>query len=329
MVELVSVVVPAKDRQGSIGRALKSIINQTYENIEIIVVDDGSKDDTKEAIFKFQKDEQMYMPLKYLRNEISSGGAKARNQGAEQASGTIIAFLDSDDEWLPNHLDTGVGLLESYNCQGVYGAFYVQKNNVRTIDQYNVQMAELPIAELIFLNKRDARTSTFIFEKAAFDEVQFDEKQQKHQDWDVAIRFEQNHRLMFNPNATVVIHYDLPNRMSASLNHKATEYLLEKHKDKVSKEALLHFYIRLSWAAFQIEGKNKFFHEYSERLRSLMKQVKPKLAYKEKEKLILMNFSPLFSVPIHNTSLSIRKKLRAAINVFHLRFRHILNRPGL
>lgn len=96
---MVSVIIPSYNRENTIVRAVNSVLNQTYKDIEVIVVDDCSKDRTLELLSSI-KDER----LKFFKLEKNSGACVARNFGIEKANGEFIAFQDSDDEWLPEKL---------------------------------------------------------------------------------------------------------------------------------------------------------------------------------------------------------------------------------
>jgi len=95
----VSVIIPAYNRAHCIERAIQSVIDQTFRDVEIIVVDDGSTDNTKEIV-KSIPDQR----ISYVRCEMNRGSGAARNEGLKVAQGKYIAFLDSDDEWLPAKL---------------------------------------------------------------------------------------------------------------------------------------------------------------------------------------------------------------------------------
>ncbi len=95
----VSVVIPAYNSEKYIGRCLESIIDQTYKNIEIIIVDDGSKDETARVIDSF-KDR---IPIKYIYQE-NTGAAGARNHGLSLVSGDYVTFCDSDDVLAPEFI---------------------------------------------------------------------------------------------------------------------------------------------------------------------------------------------------------------------------------
>lgn len=97
---LVSVIVRTYNRAGIIRRAMDSIIAQTYPNIEIIVVDDGSTDWTAREMLHYQDKN-----LLYLLHRVNLGSQMAANTGFDNATGDYIAFLDSDDEWLPESIE--------------------------------------------------------------------------------------------------------------------------------------------------------------------------------------------------------------------------------
>ena len=96
----VSIIIPTFNREKDIIRAIKSVLNQTYKNIEVIVVDDGSKDKTFFMIQKI-KDKR----IRYIKLNRNTGGSNARNIGIKNALGNYIAFQDSDDEFYPNKIE--------------------------------------------------------------------------------------------------------------------------------------------------------------------------------------------------------------------------------
>lgn len=104
---LVSIIIPTYDRTDYLDLTIQSVLNQTYQNIEIIVVDDGTTNNNNETLCeKFEK-------LKYIKIENSGGPAKPRNIGILQAKGKYIAFVDDDDLWLSTKLEKQVVILEN------------------------------------------------------------------------------------------------------------------------------------------------------------------------------------------------------------------------
>ena len=102
---LVSIIIPTHNRADLLPRAIKSVLSQSYTNYEIIVVDDGSSDNTAEIVQKCAPG------TRYIYQE-NAGASTARNKGIELAKGEWIAFLDSDDEWLPDKLKLQTDLLQ-------------------------------------------------------------------------------------------------------------------------------------------------------------------------------------------------------------------------
>src|SRR5699024_4295672 len=92
---LVSVIIPAYNASDYIGRCMENVISQTYSDLEMIVVNDGSTDNTKNIISKYKKKDKRIM----LINQENKGVAIARNLAIKNAKGRYIAFLDSDDLW--------------------------------------------------------------------------------------------------------------------------------------------------------------------------------------------------------------------------------------
>jgi glycosyltransferase involved in cell wall biosynthesis len=110
---LVSVIIPTYNRASFLTHAIESVLRQTYKNIEIIVVDDGSTDNTKVVIDSFKG------KVQYIFTENNKGPAHARNTGMKAANGKYIAFLDSDDEYLPFKLECQVTFLEEHPDLGM------------------------------------------------------------------------------------------------------------------------------------------------------------------------------------------------------------------
>ena len=114
--EKVSVIIPTYNRESFIAKAIHSVIEQGYGNIEIIVIDDHSIDSTEIVISRLIKD---FPCIKYFKNIRRKGPSGARNTGILKSSGQYVAFLDSDDIWLPNHLLSGLKILTEYPQLGV------------------------------------------------------------------------------------------------------------------------------------------------------------------------------------------------------------------
>ncbi len=100
MISLVSVIMPSYNTGKYIAESIRSVINQTYTNWELLIVDDCSTDNTYEVVASFNDDR-----IRYFKNERNSGAAVSRNRALREAKGRWIAFLDSDDLWMPEKLE--------------------------------------------------------------------------------------------------------------------------------------------------------------------------------------------------------------------------------
>ncbi|MFB6130751.1 MAG: glycosyltransferase family 2 protein [Salinigranum sp.] len=105
---LVSVIIPTYNRTDLLSRAVESVLAQTFEDFELVVVDDGSTEDVESVVDGYDDDR-----LRYVAHETNHGANVARNTGIDVAAGEYVAFLDSDDEWRPGKLAAQVGRLES------------------------------------------------------------------------------------------------------------------------------------------------------------------------------------------------------------------------
>jgi|BioPla2DNA2_1021312.scaffolds.fasta_scaffold23167_5 glycosyltransferase involved in cell wall biosynthesis len=117
-VPAVSVVIPLYNKGPYIARALNSVLAQTFQDFEVIVVDDGSTDDGAEVVRGFDD------PRIWLIQQENRGVSAARNRGIEAARAELVAFLDADDEWLPGFLETILRLRTLYPDAGLYGTAY-------------------------------------------------------------------------------------------------------------------------------------------------------------------------------------------------------------
>lgn len=155
---LVSVVIPTFNREKTIINAIQSVVDQDYDNIEVLVCDDFSKDDTKTIVLDYEKNHDN---VKYIvRDDGKKGAQWARNNGIEHASGEFIAFLDSDDELLPGSIACRVAAFEAdQSLAMVYGDVDVEGktfhyDDIKKEDQNLYLMQELSLCCFITIMVR-------------------------------------------------------------------------------------------------------------------------------------------------------------------------------
>lgn len=181
----VSVIIPTYNRAQLLVKALQSVLNQTYQNFEILIIDDNSSDNTSEIINNFKDDR-----IKYFQLSKNQGAPAARNNGIKNAIGELIAFLDSDDQWLETKLEKQI---ELFNKDKNIGLVYT---GIKTINN-NFPIITLPqkrgdLSKAILIKNHVGTTSSVMVKKDLIDEVGgFDLTFTSCQDWDLFIRLSQ------------------------------------------------------------------------------------------------------------------------------------------
>ncbi len=223
----VSVVIPTYNRAHLISRAIRSVNQQTYQDIEIIIVDDGSTDNTKELV-KQLKDSRML----YIRSSQNRGGAAARNIGIQASRGKYIAFLDSDDEWFPEKIYKQVqALVEGEEEVGmVYtGILFMGENGIVSNENKPVFRGKI-LPQLLRTNVIGS-TSSAMIKRFCLEAVgMFDEQFPSRQDLDLWIRIAAKYNIEYVPEA-LTIHHIHKNRISSdhAAKIKGHELLLDKY----------------------------------------------------------------------------------------------------
>lgn len=137
---LVSIIIPTYNRGYIISRSIDSVLKQSYKNWECIVIDDFSNDNTEDITEEYIKKDKR---IKYLRNTHKKGPSGARNCGIEVSKGEYVAFLDSDDEWMPFHLMDSVNALEEFKVGFCTSMWYIGSNNKLLDFQESGQMEKI------------------------------------------------------------------------------------------------------------------------------------------------------------------------------------------
>lgn len=181
--QLISCIIPTYKRSGSLLRAVNSVLDQTYKNLEVLVVDDNEPDDQYSLVVQDELKTVDDPRLRYLQQEKHVNGAVARNYGAKHAKGAYIAFLDDDDEWLPQKLEEQVHLLEtlddSFGAVSCLTTIYKNNQKVRTTPPY----AEDELHKKVLEHSVSVFTGTVLFDKKKIDQTgYFNTSLQRHQD---------------------------------------------------------------------------------------------------------------------------------------------------
>ena len=190
---LVSIIMPAFNAQQYIAESIQSALSQTYQNIEVIVVDDGSKDDTKKIADSFG------VPV-FVHSVKNGGAAAARNYGVNQANGDWIAFLDSDDIWEPTNLETQMNNLDGKVWSHADSVFFgVGHDGTVTASALTPKFGGRVVPTLAVNNF--IGTTTVIVRKDVFlEEGGFDPEMLALEDWDLWLKIAGKHELSYCPD---------------------------------------------------------------------------------------------------------------------------------
>ncbi len=199
MTPTVSVIIPTYNRADMLRNALKSVIEQEYRDLDVIVVDDASTDDTRKVVASIDDPR-----VRLVRHEDRRGGSAARNTGIRLARGEIVAFLDSDDEWLPAKIREQVRVFaDDPSCGVVYTGFVDIDDRGRATYRRRVLPEGWLVREL-FTGNVVGTASTVAVRRQCFEEVGlFDETLPSCQDWDMWIRLAKRCRFRAIPRPLV------------------------------------------------------------------------------------------------------------------------------
>jgi glycosyltransferase involved in cell wall biosynthesis len=257
----VSVIIISYNRGPLIGRSIKSVLKQTYQNYEIIIVDDSSIDNTESIVKKYiEKDSR----VTYTRHSQNMGISKARNTGIRLARGNFVAFQDSDDEWLPEKLEIQVEAFKQYSPKlgMVYSDMWKIVNGVKESFYSPIFM---PLDSNIYEKALDFKVKnigigTTLIRKNVFQQVGlFDEKLNCLEDLEFFIRLTKNF-YFFHINKPLINYYLSGKNISLNL-HLITDsqkIILEKHFEDIRKDVhiLSNRYLDIAKSYF-LQGDDK------------------------------------------------------------------------
>ncbi|MGC9504484.1 glycosyltransferase family 2 protein [Baaleninema sp.] len=231
----VSIVIPSYNRATLIPRAIQSVLDQTFQDWEAIVIDDASQDNTEEVVKNF-KDSR----IRYIRHEKNAGECATRNTGLDAATGTYIAFLDSDDWWLPEKLEKQVRRFEELSPQVgvVYTWLSAVNENGHIKNLRQPTLSGSIYGELLYANFVGT-PSTVIIRRACLQAgARFDPSLRCCGDWDMWLQIARHYdfEVIEEPLVQYLDHED--EKRGSTNSHAVTEgYLIftDKHHQKLQQ----------------------------------------------------------------------------------------------
>jgi len=232
----VSVILPTYNRAHLIKRSIQSVLDQTFQDFEIIVVDDGSSDNTEEQVKSFNNQK-----IRYIRYNENKGAAFARNTGIKAAQGEYIAFQDSDDEWFPNKLRRQMEVFK--NSSPAVGVVYTGSWRIRNDKRFYLPLfkggqREGNIYKALFEDTIIGMpTPAFIVKKECFGRAGlFDERLYSLIDWELWLRISKYYEFRYIDEPLVTL-YGTQVSITTDLNSyiEARKLILKKHFKRAKK----------------------------------------------------------------------------------------------
>lgn len=224
---LISVIIPVFNAQKHLVAALETVKRQTIEEIEIIVIDDGS-------------DKKVELPASQnhvlIHHENNRGPAAARNSGVNKARGKYVAFLDADDEWGAGKLEEQVRHMQisSDNVAGVFTPFHYQDAPKKL---FNPQLSYENWFDYFLMGCRVAPGSCFLFHRSVFEIVGPQDKDLRHfEDWDWLLRIAKKFNFTHAPSARTILKRS--ERTRYSLIEKSLQHLERKWTSSLNPKSL-------------------------------------------------------------------------------------------
>jgi glycosyltransferase involved in cell wall biosynthesis len=183
----ISIIIPTYNYGRFIGRALNSVLSQSYQDYEIIVVDDASTDDTKKIVGQYDD-----LRMRYIKHKVNCGPSKTRNTGIEASKGMYIAFLDSDDTWMPKKIESQIEVFRKGpdNLGVVYTSMKIFDESMsKTFSPPPSTCRGQVLLQLLTANHLGGGSSAVMIKRECFNKAGlFDISIRGNEDWDMWIR---------------------------------------------------------------------------------------------------------------------------------------------
>lgn len=182
-----SITICSYNRAQYIGKAIKSVLDQTFSDFEIIIIDDCSEDNTEEIVRKLIRNDSR---IKYYKNEQNLGISKSRNKGIYLSNGEYIAMLDSDDYWIDkDKLQKQIGVLEKNKNIGIIGSNILCINNEgKEVKKYFYKNIDKNIRKKILIRNQFAQSSIIIRKKLLEQTQGYNKNYDGCEDYDLWLR---------------------------------------------------------------------------------------------------------------------------------------------
>lgn len=252
---LVSVIIPTYNRADTIERSIRSVLDQTYYNLEVIVIDDGSTDSTAEVVAEINDDR-----IRYYGLDKNYGACTARNIGIDYSHGEYIAFQDSDDEWMNDKIEKQIALLESKPEIDVCTCSVVTVWNNNKIYNQSIRTSSRISRKDIYSRRRiNISTVSILAKRKVLLSIRFDPDVFRWQDYDWAIRASAKYAF-FHISDILVFAYLSDNSISFGGNQEVIEinrFFIKKYKNEFENDKCFEASLYRNIAYFETLCRNR------------------------------------------------------------------------
>lgn len=225
---VVSVIIPVYNVP-EVTTAITSCTNQSFRNIEIIIVDDGSESYIGEKIRAIHDPR-----IRYIRCDQNTNANVCRNIGIDAAKGRYVAFLDSDDLYIHNHIMNCLDCLKANQADGLYGSIIIHDGKVPREIHAELPQREEKMVNYLLRKGYGACTSTLFLSKESASAIQWDETLQRHQDYDFLVRYANVYHLTINHQATVIYNAESGKIRAKGIDFYSCIRFTEANKEDIS-----------------------------------------------------------------------------------------------
>ena len=257
---VVSVIIPAHNMAATLATAVRSVLAQTFQNFEIIIIDDGSTDDLADALTPFDDP-----PMRLLTHDRRRGAAAARNTGIAAARGDYVAFLDADDEWLPAKLAKQLAVMATAppKAHASTTAFFYHLPS-RPKPEQRVIDGNLPLRKRLLWGCDLSPGSTLLVRRECFEQIGlFDTSMPRLEDWDWLLRYSARYEMTYLNEPLARVHMTNPPPLAQV--QVSVERMQSKHEASVSANSRLGRRIFRASLLLELAGTN---YRNSNRLRA-------------------------------------------------------------
>ena len=279
-----SIVIPLYNKANFILATLKSVSDQTFENYEIIVINDGSTDESLSKI------ETLKLPKLSIHTQENKGLSAARNRGVTLARGQYVALLDADDIWKPTYLKSMFKLIENYPNHQIFGCTYKESRNGRLMDirtsfEAKLNQESYVLDDFFSANYKQfiVDQSSLIFDRNFIKTHTFNEHIDVSEDVDYYLNYFASQQIIFLNRSLMIKTYDDNDQLSSSKISKKRVPDLEHYKTRYSSNTSIQKYIDIQ--LYKLAIKYTYENNKSKR-QKCMTQINP-LHLSMKQRLLL------------------------------------------